>query len=77
LYEDHDINSKNESIAAKEVKNVEFLNAYVSVQLVNGIGDHSVNIEVSNLWLKVKINGKEGWVNDLEDFYTLGLIPLS
>jgi len=29
-------------------------------------------IEVSNLWLKIKIDGKEGWVKDSASFYALG-----
>jgi hypothetical protein len=54
------------------VKKVEFLNAYADVKFKK---DKWRDIDVSNLWLKVKINGREGWVNDLEDFFTLGLIP--
>ncbi len=75
LYENHDVNANKEIIAAKEVKKVEFFKAHASVQLENQNSDSPLNIYVSNLWLKVRVNGKEGWVNDLEDFFTLGLIP--
>jgi hypothetical protein len=72
LYADHNVNAKEERIAATDVKKVEFINAYADVQFKK---DKWRDIDVSNLWLKVNINGKEGWVNDLEDFFTLGLIP--
>lgn len=77
LYEDHNVNANRKTIAAKEVKKVVFLNAYANVQFENQSGGHTLDIDVSNLWLKVKIDGIEGWVNDQEDFFTLGLIPLS
>ncbi len=73
FYLDHNVNAKVENIDATKGMNVEFLNAYAEVQLKqNG----SVDIDVSNLWLKVKINGREGWINDLNDFNMLGLPPI-
>lgn len=76
FYDDHDADSKKDTIAPTEVKSVEFLDAYADVNLIKKNGSQMLDIDVSNLWLKVKINGKTGWVNDENDFFTLGLIPI-
>lgn len=74
FYKDHNVNAKTEKIDATKGMNVKVLNAYAKIQLkkVNG----GLDIDVSNLWLKVKINSQEGWINDLNDFNMLGLPPI-
>lgn len=76
FYQDHTINAKVERIKETEGVNVEFLNAYAAVQLRKQNNGQELDIDVSNLWLKVKINGREGWIYDLNDFNMLGLPPI-
>jgi hypothetical protein len=73
LYKDHDMSAKVEKIAAAGLAKIRFLNAFGKVQLERRGGGQMLDIDVSNVWLKVAINEKEGWVNDLEDFFRLGL----
>lgn len=71
FYKEHNINSKVEIINYKSVGKVKFINAYANVQLINlGV---ALDIDISNLWLKVIINGRAGWVHDNDSFVTLGL----
>lgn len=72
LYENHSINSNLSMLPYQNVKKVQFIYAYADVQL-----DNRGDIYVSNIWLKIKINGREGWVNDVDSFVTLGLRPMS
>lgn len=71
FYHDHNIKSKVKKIVAATIKKVEFLNVYADVQLKKQGRDLEIN--VSNLWLKIKINGQEGWVKSEDDFNALGL----
>lgn len=58
-------------IIRKETK-VEFILAYASVSIESG--DEECSISVDRMpWLKVRINGEEGYVREVEDLNALGL----
>lgn len=74
LYDDHNTNSKTVTISTTKIIKIEFLKAYADVHLVKSMGG-GLDIGVSNIWLKVKVNGRAVWVkieND-GDLYRLGL----
>ncbi len=75
FYPDHTGNSIPEVISASEIKKVEFIGSYADVHLEQ-VSKSQLDIKITNIWLKVKVNGREGWVNDTNDFYILGLVPL-
>jgi len=70
IYADHDANLKAESITLTAATTIDYLYAYAEIQLEKYESEDK--IEVSNLWLKIKIDGKEGWVKDSASFYALG-----
>lgn len=72
FYHDRNKDSKVQLIRYEDVKTVEFINVFAGVRLKKEHG-FPLEIDVSDLWLKVKINGHEGWVNDPDSFVTLGL----
>ncbi len=74
FYRDHNLNAKIEKIDILKGTDVHFLKAFADVRLKQDWAP-VLDVDVSNLWLKVKINGQEGWLNDLDDFINLGLSP--
>ncbi len=74
LYADHIRNSKAESIVVTEIKKIDFISSYADVRLEQ-VSRSQLDIKIANIWLKVRVNDREGWVNDLNDFYMLGLMP--
>ncbi|HAS55243.1 MAG TPA: hypothetical protein DCS42_14535 [Nitrospiraceae bacterium] len=72
IYGAHSRNAKNVSIGAAEIHTIEFVKAYAEVQLTI-VSESQLNIQLSNEWLKVKVNGHEGWVNGTNDYRLLGL----
>jgi hypothetical protein len=74
LCSDHNPSSQQESLIVSEQAKVIFMGAYADVQLEQA-GTAHLDIKITNVWLKVKVDGKEGWVNDIDSFFMLGLSP--
>jgi hypothetical protein len=60
-------------IIKKDTK-VEFLLAYARVSIKSGDTENDISIDTPP-WLKVRIDGREGFVRDAEDLLALGMSP--
>ncbi|MFC2169284.1 hypothetical protein ACFLRM_01785 [Acidobacteriota bacterium] len=61
-------------VVVKKESKVEFLQAYTKVSFESGRGETVISLPEMP-WLKVRINGMEGFVKDEEDLMALGLRP--
>ncbi|MDI6721723.1 MAG: hypothetical protein QMD85_04995, partial [Candidatus Aenigmarchaeota archaeon] len=61
-------------IIVRKDTRVEFLNAYAEVLWRSE--PHYISIEVKEEpWLRIRVNGEEGWIKDQEDLIAVGLPP--
>ena len=60
-------------VVKKDTK-LEFLWAYAQISIRSGEEESVISIEEMP-WLKIKIDGKEGFVKDAEDLLSLGIHP--
>lgn len=74
LYPSHDSNLKAEDVALEGVKEIGYSCAYADIELKTY--EYGDKIEVSNLWLKINLDGKEGWINGSDSFHELGFYGL-
>jgi len=69
-----EVSSIPRHVIIKEDTKIEFLWAYARVSV--GVGDTESAISVNEMpWLKVRIDGNEGFVRDAEDLLALGIHP--
>ena len=69
-----EVSSIPRHVIIKEDTKLEFLWAYTKVSI--GSGDAECVISIDEMpWLKVRIDGKEGFVRDAEDLLALGIYP--
>lgn len=73
LFEDHNLQSRVTLIKSEEVKKVEFISAFANIQMQTMPPSPHLNLEIADLWVKVKVNGREGWANDMDSFIALGV----
>jgi hypothetical protein len=75
-----------ERVIGRNDSNLEVLSGRVPVQWKQGSisseetdnnvlsGQGEINVPEGNVWLKMRIDGKEGWLHDEEDYMSLGMI---
>jgi len=51
---------------------IEFLEAEAALRWEESAGEVGLSVP-ENIWLKVRIDGKEGWIHSQEDFLAVGL----
>jgi len=75
LYNFRDFNSTPKHVIIKKDTKIEFLCAYAKILIKHsGIEDFGGIIITDGMpWLRVKINGREGFVRGYEDFESIGL----
>lgn len=74
-------------VVVKKASKIEVLSCRVPVQWkegnavgpstpdTNSMGDQGeISVPEGNVWLKMRIDGREGWVHDEEDYLSLGMI---
>jgi hypothetical protein len=66
--------SMPQHVVIKKDTKVEFLWAYAKISIVSGGAECAISID-EMLWLKIRIDGKEGFVRDAEDLLALGIHP--
>jgi hypothetical protein len=74
LFEFPDSSSIPRHVVVKKDTKVEFLWTYANVSIKSGSAESVMSIE-SLPWLKVRIDGKEGYVRDEKDLLALGIMP--
>ena len=74
LFEYPAISSIPRHVIIKKDTKVEFLLAYARVSIKSGGAESAISIDAMP-WLKVRIDGKEGFVRDEEDLLSLGIHP--
>lgn len=74
LFKSPEISSIPRHVIIKKETKIEFLLAYARVSIESGGAESAISIDKMP-WLKVRIDGKEGFVRDAEDLLALGIHP--
>jgi hypothetical protein len=74
LFNDPDASSIPRHVIIKKDTKIEFLWAYTRASIESGGSECVISIDEMP-WLKLRIDGKEGFVKNAEDLLSLGIHP--
>ena len=75
LYADANETAKVESVLIKPGSQIEFLETVISITVPRKEGNTEIGASVQDdeSWLRIRVNGREGWIHSQDDFAKVGL----
>ena len=73
LYNETEDNGRPRHVVVQPGSRIEFLAAEAHVKWKQGARAANLEFQPDDVWLKIRVDGKEGWIHAQEDFVAVGL----